>query len=134
LSCNPEKTFSIVIMLQEFKNFVLRGNVIDLAVGVLIGGAFGTIVKAVTDGIIAPLIALLGGDPNVSLKLWVFDIGLVINALISFLIMAAVLFFVFVKPVNKLMAMTKKPEAPAAPPAKPDDVKLLEEIRDLLRK
>ncbi len=121
-------------LLNEFKTFIMKGNVIDLAVGVLIGAAFGEIVKKMTDGIILPLIGALGGKPEVGLKIWVFDLGMVITAVIQFLIMAAILFFVFVKPVNHLKEMAaKKVAAGAEPPPMPDDLKLLTEIRDLLK-
>jgi large conductance mechanosensitive channel len=115
----------------EFKTFIMKGNVIDLAVGVLIGAAFGSVVKAFTDGVISPLINYFGGASKVSLHLWVFDVGLVINALIAFLTTAAVLFFIFVKPMNKLKSMSEK-EAPGAPPPA-EDIQLLREIRDLLK-
>jgi large conductance mechanosensitive channel len=95
-------------MMQEFKEFAMKGNVIDLAVGVLLGAAFGKIVDAFTAGIITPIINAIGGNPDISLKIGVLDIGLVINAIISFLITALVLFFVFVKPMNRLMKATEK--------------------------
>jgi large conductance mechanosensitive channel len=121
-------------MIQEFKKFILKGNVIDLATGVIIGAAFAKVVDAFTGGIVKPLLNLLGGDPDVSLKLWVFDIGFVVNAVISFLITAAVIFFVIVKPTNALLARMKKAEC-APPPAGPsEEVKLLTEIRDALKK
>lgn len=122
-------------VLQEFKNFIVKGNAIDLAVGVLIGAAFGKFVSAFTEGIINPLLQLAGGDVNVSLKLWIFDVGLVVNAAFSLLITGAILFFIFVKPMNKLRDLTAK-SAPAAPPAPPEptaEEKLLTEIRDLLK-
>jgi large conductance mechanosensitive channel len=115
----------------EFKTFIMKGNVIDLAVGVLIGAAFGSVVKAFTDGIISPLINYFGGTDKISLHAWIFDVGLVINALITFLITASVLFFIFVKPMNKLKSMTEKKEEGAPPPA--EDIQLLREIRDLLK-
>jgi large conductance mechanosensitive channel len=123
-------------MLNEFKKFILKGNVIDLSTGVIIGAAFGGIVTAFTKGIVEPIIKLASGgtDPNVTLKLGIFDIGLIINAAIGFLITAAVIFFVIVKPANKLMALMKKEEAEAPPPAPPADIQLLTEIRDLLKK
>ena len=123
-------------MLNEFKKFILKGNVIDLSTGVIIGAAFGGIVTAFTNGIVEPIIKLASGgtDPNVTLKLGIFDIGLIINAAIGFLITAAVIFFVIVKPANKLMALMKKEEAAAPPPALPADIQLLTEIRDLLKK
>ena len=121
-------------MLKEFKNFILKGNVIDLSTGVIIGASFGAIVKAFTDGVVTPLLSLIGGDPNVPLKVWIFDIGTIISAVISFLITAAVVFFIIIKPANKLMAMMKKEEAAAPPAAPPADIALLTEIRDLLKR
>ncbi len=121
-------------MLNEFKKFIFKGNVIDLSTGVIIGAAFGKIVTALTDGIITPLLNLLGGDPNVPWKAGPFDLGIIISAAISFLITAAVIFFVIIKPVNKLMALTSKPEAAPEPEAPPADIQLLTEIRDLLKK
>jgi large conductance mechanosensitive channel len=120
-------------MLQEFKEFILKGSAIDLAVGVLIGAAFGGLVKAVTEGLINPIINWLGGDVQVSLQVGIFDVGLIINAAISLLITGAVLFFIFVKPMNKLRSLTTKPSAPAAPPEPTNEEKLLQEIRDLLK-
>lgn len=120
-------------MLQEIKDFIIKGNAIDLAVGVLIGAAFGGLVKAVTEGLINPIINLLGGDVQVSLQVGIFDIGLVINAAISLLITGAVLFFIFVKPMNKLRSLSSKPAPPAAPPEPSNEEKLLQEIRDLLK-
>lgn len=135
-------------MIGEFKKFILKGNVVDLSTGVIIGAAFGTIVTAFTKGIIEPILKGLGGNPNVSLGIRIgefvndkgekvpnmLDIGMVINALIGFLITAAVIFFLIVKPANKLLALMQKQEAAAPPPPVPEDVKLLTEIRDLLKK
>lgn len=123
-------------MLDEFKKFILKGNVVDLSTGVIIGAAFGTIVTAFTKGIVEPLIKFASGgtDPNVTLKLGIFDIGMIINAIIGFLITAAVIFFVIVKPANKLIALTAKKEEAAPPPPTPADIVLLTEIRDLLKK
>lgn len=120
-------------MIKDFKDFILKGNAIDLAVGVLIGAAFGKVVSAVTDGVIKPLLSALGGDPNVSLKLGIMDIGMVINAVISLVITGAVLFFIFVKPMQKLKALSEKPAAPSGPPEPSAEEKLLGEIRDLLK-
>lgn len=121
-------------MLKEFKNFILKGNVIDLATGVIIGASFGAIVTAFSKGIVEPLLALAtGAKGDVQLMAGPFNLGIIISAVISFLITAAVIFFVIVKPANKLMAKMKKEEvaAPAAPPA---DIALLTEIRDLLKR
>lgn len=120
-------------MFKEFKEFILKGNAIDLAVGVLIGASFGKVVTAVTDGIINPVLNSIGGKPDVSLRLGIVDAGLVINAVLSLLITGAVLFFVFVKPMQKLKALSEKPAAPAGPPEPSAEEKLLAEIRDLLK-
>lgn len=122
-------------LLKEFQAFVMKGNVIDLAVGVLIGSAFSEVVKKFTEGIINPLLGALGGSPEIGLQIWVFNVGLVLSSLLGFLITAAILFFVFVKPMNKLRDLTmKKAETNAEPPPLPEEVKLLMEIRDLLRR
>jgi large conductance mechanosensitive channel len=124
-------------MVSEFRDFIVKGNPIDLAVGVLIGGAFGKVVSAVTDGIVKPVLGAIGGDPNISLRLGIIDVGLVINALIGLLITGAILFFLFIKPMNKLRAIQAAKEAaakPPAPPPGPTQEQLLTEIRDLLRK
>ncbi len=120
-------------MITEFKNFILKGNVIDLSTGVIIGASFGKIVTAFTDGVVAPILALAGGDPKVPLKLWIFDLGLIISAIIGFLITAAVIFFVIVKPANALMARMKRAEAAVSPPGPAPQEVLLAEIRDLLK-
>ncbi len=123
-------------MLNEFKKFIFKGNVIDLSTGVIIGAAFATIVKAFSDGVVLPILNLFGGNPDVNLGFSIkgvyFDLGVVISAIISFLITAAVVFFVIIKPVNRLSDLLKKEEA-KAPPAPPADVLLLTEIRDLLK-
>ena len=120
-------------MLEEFKKFILKGDVVSLSTGVLIGAAFGKIVDGFTNGIVKPILGLIGGDPNVSLKLWIFDLGLVINTIIGFLITSAVIFFVIVKPYNILMARVAKAEAPPPPAGPSEEVKLLTEIRDALK-
>ena len=120
-------------MLAEFKSFILKGNVIDLSTGVIIGASFGKIVTAFTDGVVAPILALVGGDPKVGLKVGIFDLGLIISAVIGFLITAAVIFFVIVKPANALMARMKRAEAAVAPPGPAPQEVLLAEIRDLLK-
>jgi large conductance mechanosensitive channel len=119
-------------MLEGFKNFILRGNVVDLAVGVIIGAAFGAVVDSLVKDVITPIIGAIGGTPDFSsIKLGAINIGSFINAIVAFLIKAAALYFIVVMPMSRMMAMLKKPEAPAAPVV-PDDVKLLGEIRDLL--
>lgn len=105
----------------EFKTFILRGNVLDLAVGVIIGAAFQAIVTSLTDDIISPLLGLFGG---MNFDQYAFTIGEVsigygkfITAIINFIIMAFVIFLI-VKLVNKAMTIGKKPEKPAAPTTK----------------
>ncbi|MBX7207721.1 MAG: large conductance mechanosensitive channel protein MscL [Verrucomicrobiaceae bacterium] len=118
-------------LISEFKEFALKGNVIDLAVGVVIGGAFGKLVDGVVNGVINPVVGIVTGKGAASALLdGVWNLG---SGVLNFLLLAAVVFFVFVKPMNKLKAMTekKKEESPPAPPA---DVVLLTEIRDLLKK
>ena len=123
-------------ILNDFKAFILKGNVVDLAVGVVIGAAFGKVVESVVRDLITPLIGFVGGQPDFSaVKLGPLSVGNFLNATIAFLILAAVVFFLVVKPMNALMAMAKNKaeEKPAAPGPLPDDVKLLMEIRDLLK-
>ncbi|RSZ61259.1 large conductance mechanosensitive channel protein MscL [Corynebacterium hylobatis] len=130
-------------MLQGFKEFIMRGNVVDLAVAVVIGGAFTAIVTAFSDHLINPLIAALGGSDVSGLGFAIIpgndstflDFGAVITAAINFLIIAAVIYFVIITPMNKLnelmsarLGVKEDEEEPA-----PTDVELLTEIRDLLR-
>ena len=123
----------------EFKSFILRGNVMDMAVGVIIGGAFSGIVTALTTDIINPLINGIGGaELGGTLKIYGGQeilYGHFISSIINFLLMAFVL-FVLLKFVNKVFTISKKKEEPKKeePPKKSDEVLLLEEIRDLLKK
>jgi large conductance mechanosensitive channel len=120
-----------------FKDFVMRGNVIDLAVGVIIGGAFGSIVDSMVKDVITPLIGAVGGAPDFSaITAGPIKIGNFVNAVIAFLILAAVVYFVIVKPYTALQARMAKPAPPVdnTPPPPPADVVLLTEIRDLLKK
>jgi len=120
----------------EFKEFVLRGNVMDMAVGVIIGGAFSNIVTALTTDFINPLINGIGGaEVGGSIKIYGGQrilYGDFITSVINFVIMAFVL-FMLLKVVNGIMAIGKKKEEAAAP-KKSDETVLLEEIRDLLKK
>jgi len=121
-------------MLKEFKEFAMKGSVIDLAVGVVIGGAFGAIVTSLVNDIIMPIVGILtGGVDFKTLAVSVGDATLTygnfIQAAVNFIIIAFVLFLV-IKAIN---SMKKKQEA-AAPPAPPRNEVLLEEIRDLLKK
>jgi large conductance mechanosensitive channel len=121
-------------MLKEFKEFAMKGNIVDLAVAVIIGTAFGKIVTALTDTIIMPVISLVlgkGGIQELSVTIGntVFPIGGFLQAVIDFVLVAFVLFLV-IKAMNSFM---KKKEA-AAPAAPPEEITLLREIRDALKK
>lgn len=124
-------------MLKGFKEFISRGNVVELAVGVIIGAAFKNIVDALVDGIINPLIAAVIGKPDFSdafiLTLNGTDVkfGLLITAIINFILMAFAIYFCIVMPMNALNARRKKAED-EAPEEPSDEVKLLTEIRDAL--
>src|SRR2546425_21882 len=98
-------------LIEEFKTFILKGNVVTLAVGVIIGAAFGKIVDSMVKDIFTPIVGLIGGTHDFSgIHIKSIMIGNFINAAISFLIMAAVVFFLIVKPYNALMARFEKKE------------------------
>lgn len=125
-------------MLKGFKDFVLRGNVIDLAVAVVIGAAFGGVVTQLTKSFIEPLLKLVGGG-GISGGAFIvngvpFDWAAFINSVLNLVIVAAVLYFLVITPMNRIKARVTKPEAPAAPAPTPEDIELLREIRDLLGK
>jgi large conductance mechanosensitive channel len=110
-------------MLKGFKQFLMRGNVIDLAVAVVIGGAFGAVVTALVKDLVTPLIAAIVGQPDFSaIKFTIngsqFLIGDFINALVSFLLIAAAIYFFVVVPVNALMARMRRGEATPDPTTK----------------
>ncbi|MGB3829067.1 MAG: large conductance mechanosensitive channel protein MscL [Ornithinimicrobium sp.] len=126
-------------MLKGFKEFVLRGNIVDLAVALVIGIAFATVVEVIISAIITPILAAFGGAETPGLGFYLrdgapatfVDFGAIINALIVFVITAAVVYFIIVVPMNKLAqrraaGMEEEPEAPT------EDVVVLREIRDLL--
>lgn len=133
-------------MLKEFKEFAMKGNLVDIAVAFVMGGAFGKVVTSFTEGLVAPLIGLLGGK-DLSKNMWVIKAeekdaagaviqpevaikwGAFLTAVIDFIIVAFVMFLI-IKALNSM----KKKEAAAAPPAPPEDVVLLREIRDALKK
>jgi large conductance mechanosensitive channel len=108
-----------MVVLRGFRDFILRGNVIDLAVAVVIGVAFGAVVTAFVKDLLTPLIAAIGGQPDFSgLSFTVngsrFLYGDFVNAVIAFLIVALVVYFLVVVPMNRHMALTRKPPVPAA--------------------
>ncbi len=135
-------------LLKEFKEFAVKGNVIDMAVGVIIGGAFGKIVSSLVNDVIMPPIGKLIGGVNFSDLKFVLDAAVVengevvkpeaailygsfIQTILDFLIIAAVIFLAL-KAINKMKR--EKEAAPAAPAEPSEDIKLLTEIRDLLKK
>ena len=127
-------------ILQEFKQFAMRGNVVDMAVGIIIGGAFGKIVSSIVADLIMPAVGLLVGGVNftdlkITLKHAVMEGDKVISPAVSInygnFILIAFAVFLLVKGVNALSK--KKEEAPKAPAAPPADIQLLTEIRDLLK-
>lgn len=123
-------------MLKGFKDFLLRGNVVDLAVAVVVGAAFGAVVNAFATDVIGGLIGVIGGTPDfgnagVEVGDGKIVIGSTITALINFLIVAFAVYFFVVMPVNKLMERRKRGVEPEIE-ATPEDIALLQEIRDLL--
>lgn len=124
-------------MFDEFKKFLFRGNVIDLAVAVIIGAAFTAIVTAVTTGLITPLVGMIFARDFTRMTFVIndsiFSYGVVIDAVIRFVSTAAVVFFVIVKPMQAIMARRAAGDEPAEDtPAPSDETLLLTEIRDLL--
>lgn len=124
--------------LQEFKEFAMRGNVMDLAVGVIVGGAFSAITNSLIDDIINPILGMFAGDGTALVESLTFRLpgggelmlGSFINAILNFLVMAFVV-FCLVKGINRL---SRKRETPPPPPPGPsNEEKLLTEIRDLLQ-
>ena len=131
-------------LTKGFRDFVLRGNVVDLAVGIVIGAAFGAVVTAFVEGVLNPLIGAIFGQPNLD-RIWTITIndsqilpGVVLTALLNFLLVALAIYAVVVAPLNRMAerraAAAAAAEEPEAPPAPAEDVVLLTEIRDLLAK
>ncbi len=122
-------------MFEGFRKFIMRGNVVDLAVGVVIGTAFGAVVDSLVKDVLLAIIATLVGQPDFSnvLVFGAVRLGAFLTAVINFLLIAAAIYFFVVVPVNKLNGLIRKPEPPPAPPEPSAEEKLLSEIRDLLR-
>lgn len=124
-------------MLKGFRDFILRGNVVDLAIAVVIGVAFGAVVTAFATDFIGSLIAAVGGVPDLDevgpkIGQTQIVIGTTLTALLNFLIVAAVVYFALVLPMNKLLLMRRTGEVEEVT-ATPEDIALLQEIRDLLK-
>jgi large conductance mechanosensitive channel len=123
-------------MLKEFKTFLMRGNVIDLAVAVVLGAAFGAVITSIVDNLISPILGLFGdqdfSEYTIELKDGiVIGWGAILTALINFVAIAAAIFFLVVKPVNMIVERRKRGEE--EPEEVPADIALLTEIRDLLQ-
>ena len=127
-------------MIKGFRDFIMRGNVIELAIAVVIGAAFGKIVSAFTDGVITPLIASVGSKSVGGLNFRIrpknaateVHLNELLTSFVNFLIVAAVVYFLIVAPMNALMERRRRGEEPE-PATPPEDIMLLQEIRDLLR-
>jgi len=123
-------------MIQEFRDFLFRGNVVDLAVAVVIGAAFGAIITSLVDDILTPMLGIFGIPDFTTWVIQVGDaemrIGLFLNALIAFVLIAAAIFFVVVKPMQRIAAARASEEKEEE--EGPNEVDLLTEIRDELRK
>jgi large conductance mechanosensitive channel len=123
-------------VLKEFRDFLVKGNLVELAVAIVIGIAFGLVIKSLVDNLITPVIGMIGGvnfsGETFSINGSVFRYGQFINDVIAFVLTAAAVFFVIVKPVNAIMARIRRPEELA--PDAPTETALLIEIRDLLAK
>ena len=123
-------------MLTEFRQFIMRGNIVDLAVAVILGAAFGVVVSSFTNGVLMALIAAIVGEPNfdaVTIEIGdgIIQIGTFLTALVNFVIIAAVLFLIL-KAMQKAMSSRRQDDADAETPAPSDEAVLLTEIRDLL--
>lgn len=125
-------------MLKGFKDFLMRGNVVDLAVAVVIGAAFGLVVKGLLEGLINPLVAAVAGKPNLNdvgeffLHETKFSVGLFLTPLFNFVTVAAAIYFIVVLPLNKLAERRAKGVEPETD-SPSEEVALLTEIRDALR-
>ncbi len=123
------------VALREFRDFATRGNVVDLAIAIVLGVAFGAVITSFVENLLTPLIAAIFGEPDFSSLSFTinesrFAYGAVINALLAFTFVAAAIFFLVVRPLNALAARRKQGEEPPAEPT--DEVRLLTEIRDAL--
>jgi large conductance mechanosensitive channel len=125
-------------VLKGFREFITKGNVIDLAVAVVIGAAFTTVVNAVVEGLINPLVAAIFGQPNLNdvgvftINDAQFSIGVILTAALNFLLVAAAVYFVLIAPMNKYRELRAK-GAEEEPEAPPEDLLVLQEIRELIR-
>lgn len=126
-------------MFKGYRDFILRGSVLDLAVGVVIGAAFTAVVSAISTGILTPLVARVAGAESADIAISIgggqaIDLGMVINAAMAFLITSTVLYFVVIVPVNRIRALIRQDNLNLTENLEPADVILLREILEELRK
>lgn len=120
-------------MLKGFRDFILRGNVVDLAVAFIIGGAFSQVVQSLVKDILTPLIGVVGGKPDLSAwKVGPLALGSFVNSVVNFLVIAAALYFLVVAPLEAQKRRAKKADE-ALPSEPPEEVRLLREILETLR-
>ncbi len=124
-------------MIKGFRDFLMRGNVVDLAVAIVIGTAFGAVIKSVVDNLVNPIIAAIFGKPdltsvgNFTIGKGEFHVGAILTELLSFIFIAAAVYFLVIVPMNKLQE--RRDRGIEAPEAGPSEIDLLTEIRDSLR-
>jgi large conductance mechanosensitive channel len=126
-------------MLKGYRDFILRGSVLDLAVGVVIGAAFTAVVSSISTGVLTPLVARVAGAESAEIAISIgggqsIDLGIVINAGMAFLITSTVLYFVVIVPVNRIRALIRQDGLDPTENLEPADVILLREILEELRK
>lgn len=126
-------------MLKGYRDFILRGSVLDLAVGVVIGAAFTAMVTAISTGVLTPLIARVAGAETAEIAIGIgggqaIDLGMVINAAMAFLITSTVLYFAVIVPVNRIRALIRQDNVDPSQNLEPAEVNLLREILEELRK
>lgn len=126
-------------MFKGYRDFILRGSVLDLAVGVVIGAAFTAVVSAISTGILTPLVARVAGAESADIAISIgggqaIDLGMVINAAMAFLITSTVLYFVVIVPVNRIRTLIRQDNLNITENLEPADVILLREILEELRK
>lgn len=122
-------------MVKEFRDFVARGNMIDIAVGFIMGAAFTALIKSLVENVLSPIVAIPFGEPNFDAIVWTVNdsnilIGTFLTAFVGFVLVALAVFLFIVKPYNKYRSMTERAEAEEDPG--PTEVELLTEIRDSL--
>jgi large conductance mechanosensitive channel len=144
-SAPTSRTYREVAVVKQFKDFIMRGNVVDLAVGIIIGAAFGAVVTSLVDNLISPIIGLVGGKDFSNLTITLKDAtatkeavllryGQFINDVLAFVLVALAVFFFVVKPLTALNERRKRGELePEEEPAPTDEAVLLAEIRDILK-